>query len=197
MAPRLDPNMQRPNDNSESPTYHRPVHEAVARFGQLAVDQQKTWIIDTVLKLLKGRYSTRSYRLVTSTKTFLDGNVIIPHEIRSREIHQHRRSPQHTCALPICPDFNQPMDAGAHCILIEKKSNLHLADKFYRPTASLAAVRTTPIGGELNLRGRGETGSFHFHVACGELVLSRGAYVRIFRSHCPPCCYPDLSSQTI
>lgn len=83
---------------------------------------------------------------------------------------------QTTCALLRCPDFNQPIKAGAHCLIIERGSNLHLADKVLRPSANLAAVRASAVGTEFNLRGRGETGCFQFHVACGEYVLIRGAY---------------------
>lgn len=173
MAPGYEFDMRPSDDNNETPTHHRPLHEAVTRFGQLAVDQQMRWIFNTVSKRLKGRYHTHVWDRVTTTKAITEGNIIIPYEIRPQDVHQHRR---HTCALPMCPNFNQPSDAGEHCISIERHSNLHLADKLYRPSASLAMVRATWIGEELNLRGRGETGCFQFHIACGELVLSQGAY---------------------
>ncbi len=152
------------------------LHKAVARFGQLAVNQQTAWVINVVSKRLKGIHPAPSSVRVRSIKAFLDGAVIIPHEATSLEAHQRFHISQFTCALPCCPDFESPMGEGEHCISIENESNLILVDDLYRQTAKLAPVCASPMDGESNLRGRGATGSFRFHIACGEYVLNKGVY---------------------
>lgn len=178
MAPSSKIEMQRSIDNSGSQTHHAPLHEAVAKFGQLAVDQQTNWVIDMVLKRLEGRYSTRSSVKVTGTKVFPDGSVIYPHRPPPEELQESLDLSPHTCALPCCLGFNRLMKSGEPCMSIELESDLRGTAKFRRPSATLAAVRMSPISGELNLRGRGETGCFRFHIACGEIVLSRSKYTK-------------------
>ena len=130
-------------------------YEAVTRFGQTAVDKQTTWVVP-----------------LKHTECFLGDGVIILHQPSPKASHQHPINQQYTCALPCCPDFNQPLRTGDTCFSVEQESRFNLSDKHHRQPASLAKVRASPISGEENLRGRGKTGCFHFHLACGERLLS-------------------------
>ena len=109
-----------------------------------------------------------------STNVFPEGSIIYAHQARPEEIQKNLDLSPHTCALPCCHDFNRLMKSGEPCMSIELESNLRGTAKLRRPSATLAAVCRSPISGDLNLRGRGETGCFRFHIACGEIVLSRG-----------------------
>ena len=167
MAPRVQLHMQQHSVESNA------VHEAVDKFGQPAVDEQTGWVMDVVSKRLKGRHSPRNVVPMNSTETVLDGGIIIPHQSPLHEVRQNLNLPQFTCALPSCPAFNRPVDPGEYCITVELESNISLVGKLFRPLTSLRKARSSPINGESNLRGKGETGSLNFHIACGETVLSR------------------------
>ena len=167
MAPRVQLHMQQHSVEGNA------VHEAVDKFGQPAVDEQTGWVMDVVSKRLRGRHSPRNVVPMNSTETVLDGGIIIPHQSPLHEVRRKLNLQHFTCALPSCPAFNRPVDPGEYCITVELESNISLVGKLFRPLTSLRKARASPINGESNLRGKGETGSLNFHIACGETVLSR------------------------
>ena len=128
------------------------------------------------MECLKGRGFIPISVNGTGTKAFPECSILIPHEVRRQDDHRRPQSPQQTYTLSRSSDFNQTIEAGAHCLNIEWESNLHLADRFHRSSASLTEVRASSLGGELNLHGRGETGCFRSRIASGEYVLSQGTY---------------------
>ena len=76
--------------------------------------------------------------------------------------------PKATCASPFCPAFDRPFKADEYRISIEPLPNLISKYIPNQPLADMATTCASPINGEANMRGKGESGCLWMHVPCAE-----------------------------
>lgn len=96
-------------------------------------------------------------------------------EVPSEEAQKKLRIPNITitCASPLCPNFDNLIEAKSIVVAIEPEKNLAMSYVPLKPIAGLDEIHDSPIDGSKNWRGRGEHNVLWFHLTCLEALSTK------------------------